>query len=208
MADGLETELLIVRIGELLQGSLRAKASLAALSLLFFVITAATFTSLGVILPAMVAELKWSWADAGLGFTLLSVACGLASYAPTVAIRRFGVRPTLLAGAGVLAAGMACLYAAKTVPVYLVGASLAGVGFALAATIPGTFVLARGFERPATAFGVYFTIGGLGGAAGPLLARLGVHHAWRIYWLVMAAAIVVLGVIAAFAVDKRWDEEA
>ena len=95
-----------MRIGELLQGSTRAKLSLAALSALFFLITAATFTSLGVVLPAMVTELKWSWADAGLGFTLLSVACGLASYAPTVAIRRFGVRPTLLAGAGVLAAGM------------------------------------------------------------------------------------------------------
>ena len=197
-----------MRLGELLQGSTRAKLSLAALSLLFFVITAATFTSLGVILPAMVSELKWSWADAGLGFTLLSVACGLASYAPTIAIRHFGVRPTLLAGAAVLAAGMACLYAAESVVLYLVGASLAGVGFALAATIPGTFVLARGFERPATAFGVYFTVGGLGGAAGPLLARLGVHHAWRSYWLAMAVAIVVLGVLAALALDKRWDDEA
>ena len=197
-----------MRLGDLLQGSLRAKLALAALSLLFFIITAATFTSLGVILPAMVTELKWSWADAGLGFTLLSVACGLASYAPTVAIRRFGVRSTLFAGAAVLTAGMVCLYIAQTVGIYLIGATLAGVGFALAATIPGTFVLARSFERPATAFGVYFTIGGLGGAAGPLLAKLGVEHAWRDYWLAMAGAIIVLGALAAFSIDPRLDEDA
>ena len=197
-----------MRLGDLLQGSPRAKLALTALSLLFFVITAATFTSLGVILPAMVTELKWSWTDAGLGFTLLSVACGLASYAPTVAIRRFGVRSTLFAGAAVLTAGMICLYLAKAVDLYLIGATLAGVGFALAATIPGTFVLARSFERPATAFGVYFTVGGLGGAAGPLLARLGVEHAWRDYWLAMAAAILVLGVVTAFCIDPKMDADA
>jgi MFS transporter, OFA family, oxalate/formate antiporter len=197
-----------LRLGELLQGSLRAKIALATLSLLFFIITAATFTSLGVVLPAMVTELKWSWADAGLGFTLLSVACGLASYAPTVMIRRFGVRSTLFAGAVVLTAGMLCLYVAEAVATYLIGATLAGIGFALAATIPGTFVLARSFERPATAFGVYFTVGGLGGAAGPLLAKLGVEHAWRDYWLAMAVAIVVLGVLAAFSIDSRLDDDA
>jgi MFS family permease len=197
-----------LRLGELLQGSSRAKLALATLSLLFFVITAATFTSLGVVLPAMVGEMKWSWADAGLGFTLLSVACGLASYAPTLMIRRFGVRWTLLAGAMVLAIGMLCLWVAEAVLVYLIGSVLAGVGFALAATIPGTFVLARSFPRPATAFGVYFTVGGLGGAAGPLLARLGVEHAWRDYWLAMAVTIVALGVLAAFSIDPKIEAEA
>ena len=36
------------------------------MSALFFIITAATFSSLGVVLPAMVAELHWSWAERGL----------------------------------------------------------------------------------------------------------------------------------------------
>ena len=33
------------------------------MSALFFIITAATFASLGLALPAMVAELHWSWTE-------------------------------------------------------------------------------------------------------------------------------------------------
>ena len=48
---------------------MRANAALAALSLLFFILTAGTFTSLGVVLPDMVAALHWDWSRAGLGYT-------------------------------------------------------------------------------------------------------------------------------------------
>ena len=51
-------------------------------------------------------------------------------------------------------------------------ASLAGLGFTLLATVPGTYLLARLFARPSFAFGLYFTVGGLGGVAGPLLYLL------------------------------------
>ena len=40
-----------------------------AFSLILFLITAATYSSLGVVLPAMVKDLGWSWSEAGLGFT-------------------------------------------------------------------------------------------------------------------------------------------
>ena len=88
--------------GALGGGGRRAQLALLGLSLLFFQITAATFTSLGVVLPAMVGELRWSWGAAGLGFTVLAVACGLASLAPAVVIRALGVRATLAAGGAVL----------------------------------------------------------------------------------------------------------
>ncbi len=185
----------------------RAWLALAALSALFFQITAATFTSLGVVLPAMVAELRWGWADAGLGFTLLAVACGLASLAPTVVMRTLGVRATLLGGGAVLAGGLALFATAHGAGGYLLGASLAGVGFALAAIIPGAFVLARSFARPSLPLGLYFTAGGLGGAAGPLLGRLGVQTAWRDYWWAMAAASLLLAALAAAAVDPRWTRD-
>ena len=35
--------------------------ALASLSLIYFVISAGAFSSLGVALPAMVTELKWDW---------------------------------------------------------------------------------------------------------------------------------------------------
>ncbi len=187
--------------------SRRPWIALAALSALFFQITAATFTSLGVVLPAMVAELRWGWGDAGLGFTLLAVACGLASLAPAAVMRTLGVRATLAGGGAVLAGGLALIATAHAPGRYLAGAALAGVGFALAAIIPGAFVIARSFARPSWPMGLYFTAGGLGGAAGPLLGRLGVEHAWRGYWWAMAAASLVLAVSASLAVDPRWTRD-
>ncbi|MFX8616659.1 hypothetical protein ABTM15_20590, partial [Acinetobacter baumannii] len=68
---------------------------LAALSLLLFLITASTFSSLGVVLPAMIRELKWNFASAVLGFTLLGAFCGGSSWAPAMLIRRIGVRATI-----------------------------------------------------------------------------------------------------------------
>ena len=78
------------RFGELRHESRAAWAALASLSALFFLITAGTFSSLGVALPDMVKALRWDWTGAGLGFTLLGLATGLASYAPTVVTRRAG----------------------------------------------------------------------------------------------------------------------
>jgi MFS family permease len=176
-----------------------AWTALAALSLLFFLITAGTFTSLGVVLPDMVKALSWDWTSAGLGFTLLGLATGLASYAPTVVVRRVGVRAALVAGALLMAAGFLCLYGVQGVGLFWLGTVLLGVGFALCATIPGTFVLARAFHARSTAFGIYFTVGGLGGVAGPWLyyAVLGLGGGWRTYWLGLALAVTVVGLLAA-----------
>ena len=76
---------------------------------MFFLVTALTFSSLGVVLPAMVGELNWSWSGAGFGFSLLGVFCGITSTIPAMLIRRFGVRATLLAGGVVMAAAFAAL---------------------------------------------------------------------------------------------------
>src|SRR5258708_988688 len=124
----------------------RGWLTLALMSALFFIITAATFDSLGVVLPTMVGELDWSWANAGLGLTLL-------------------------------------------------------------ATVPGTYLLARLFARPAFAIGLYFTVGGLGGVAGPLLYRavIDITGQWRSYWLVMDALVVLAALTAMLLVDTATD---
>ncbi len=170
-----------------------------ALSLILFLITAATYSSLGVMLPAMVRDLHWTWGEAGLGFTLMGAATGASSWFPAAMIRRFGLRTTLLAGSGVMVLGLLGFAHAESLPVYLLGAALCGAGFQMMALIPGTHAIGLLFTRKAMAFGVYFTLGALGGVAGPLMAQ---HWAgsdganWRDYWVLQAVLAAVVGIAA------------
>lgn len=182
---------------------MRSWSALAALGLLFFVITAGTFSSLGVVLPAMIKDLSWSWTQAGLGFTVLAVVCGLASYAPTVVIRTLGVRATLIIGGMIMGAGFMCLYLVRSATLYLIGTGLEGLGFAMTSVIPGAYVLSHLFRRASAPLGLYFTLGGLGGVVGPLVyfAILSFTNDWRIYWLCLAGASPILALISAFSID-------
>jgi MFS family permease len=176
-----------------------------AFSLILFLITAATYSSLGVVLPAMVRELGWSWSEAGLGFTLMGAATGASSWFPAALIRRFGLRATLAAGSAVMVAGLAGFAHADSLPVYLIGAVLCGAGFQMMALIPGTHALGLLFERKAMAFGLYFTLGSLGGVAGPIMAEhlAGAGGAgWRHYWLIQAALAAVAGLAGMLAVGR------
>jgi MFS transporter, OFA family, oxalate/formate antiporter len=186
----------------------RPYLALAALSLLFFVITAGSFTSLGVVLPEMVTALHWDWSQAGLGYTVLGVACGLASLGPALVIRRLGVRASLFLGGVLMAAGLMGFAHAETTARYLLGAAALGVGFALLATIPATYVLSRLFKHLSAAFGVYFTAGGLGAAAGPWLYTLAKAGGldWRGYWTALAITSLAAAALAAALCRVPADE--
>jgi len=180
-------------------GSLRAWTTLLLVSALFFIITAATFTSLGLALNAMVPALHWNYGEAGAGFSLLAVLCGITSTVPAALIRRIGVRANFLIGAAVMALAFWALAATRSLPLYFLGTALAGFGFSLLATVPGTYLLTRLFARPAFAFGLYFTIGGLGGVAGPPLYfwLAGPGNDWRAFWIGMGAAVVLTALATA-----------
>lgn len=181
---------------------------LAAFSLLLFLITASTYGSLGVVLPAMIGELNWSFEKAFLGFSVLGVFTGASSWLPAILIRKIGVRGTLLAGAVVLAGGFVGLANAESLLSYYVGAAACGVGFQMAALIPGTHVLSALFRQRALPFGVYFTFGSLGGAAGPwmVLNLMGASGGdWRAFWMVQAVLAVVVGGFCALMVGgSKW----
>lgn len=189
------------------KGSGRGWLTLGLMSTLYFMITVPTFGSLGMALPAMVAELHWNWAGAGFGFTLLGFFCGITSAVPASLIRRFGVRATLLAGAVVMMIAFLCFARTHGLILYLVGASLAGLGFTLLDSVPGTYLVSRLFARPSFAIGLFFTVGGLGGVAGPLLYSgiIAADGGWRSYWLVAAVLVGVVGLAAALFVDAKTD---
>jgi MFS family permease len=170
----------------------------SAFSLVLFLITASTYASLGVVLPNMVREEGWSWTVAGLGFTLLGASTGASSFIPAFLIRRLGVRPTLVLGTAVMAAGFGCLSITHGPLVYFLGAALCGVGYQMMALIPGTHVLAAVFRHRGLPFGIYFTAGSAGGVAGPMIAlavmRL-FHDQWRLFWMTQSVAAVVVGAV-------------
>lgn len=181
--------------------------TLAAVSVVYFLITATTFSSLGVVLPAMISELHWSWGGAGTGFSLLGVAAGVTATLPATMIRRFGVRATLVAGSLAMGAAFACLALTHGLPIYFLGCVLMGLGFALLATVPGTYLLTRLYANPSFAFGLYFTVGGLGGVAGPILYLwvAAISQDWRAYWLVSLLLVMLAGLVSAVLVDVKTD---
>ena len=186
--------------------ALRPWGLLAVLSLAGFVINASTFYALGVVLPDMVRDERWSFGVAGFGFTILGGSVGLSSYIPTVLIKRFGVRPTVLGGAAGMMAGFACLASAHGLILYFLGAALCGVGYQMMAFIPGTHVIAATFKKRAMPLGIYFTVTALGGVAGPALALAimgGGHHDWRLVWWVQMFAVLGVGLICAVSLGGR-----
>ena len=169
----------------------------AVVSLCFFFITAGTFSSLGVVLFKMAAELHWSFSGAGAGFALLCLTCGLSSPLPAITIKRVGTRWTMVAGCVTLAIGFALAAVTQSLGLFLVATGLMGLGFTLTANIPGVHLLAAWFPMSAPRIiGFYFMAGGLGGVFGPLLVNaLVAERGWRAHWLVMAVAALLIGVV-------------
>jgi MFS family permease len=191
-------------------GRIHPWATFVSLSLLFFLVNAGTFASLGVVLPAMVREMHWTWAQAGLGYTVLGLSCGLSSLLPTLMIRRMGVRSPLILGTVLLVVGFGLLAWGHSIGAYLLGTLMNGLGNTLTLTIPGTHVLTNLFKRKSAVLGAYFTAGALGGVAGPLLfvAVNAVTHGWRDYWVIFSAGALVLGVFAILTTPHRLEKVA
>lgn len=172
--------------------TLKASALIAALCVLFFLITATTFASLGVLLPAMIAEFEWSWTTAGLGFTALALATGVFSPIAARALERIGARALYATGGAVMAAGFALMAMAGEAVSYLAATSLVGAGFALLANVAGTFLVGRAAtaKRRNLLIGGYLAAGGAGGVLGPFMANAGAND-WRAYWALSALAVAL-----------------
>ena len=171
----------------------------ALVSAIFFLITAATFTSLGVALPFMIEEMGWSWSGAGLGFSVLAFMVGVASRIPSWTMNKFGMRATFGVGGLLMAIGLALLATTHGLYQYLVGTGFAGLGYTLCALVPGVAVVNQWLpHRRSFAIGAYMTIGGLGGVAGPLIVTgmVVATGSWRMHWWLMTACVVLLTILA------------
>jgi MFS family permease len=176
-----------------------------AFSLVLFLITASTYSSLGVVLPNMIADEHWSWTEGGFGFTLLGAATGASSFVPAWLIRQLGVRPTLFFGTAAVALGFVCLGITHGPLVYFAGTTLCGVGYQMMALIPGTYVLAAAFPHRGLPFGLYFASASAGGVVGPVMALSAMHvfhDLWRNFWMTQAVLMVAVGAICILLVGS------
>src|ERR1700689_2378771 len=134
-------------------------STLAAVSLVFFFLNGATFASLGVVLFTMISELHWSQTAAGFSFSLLGIACGVASPLPAILMRYISCRAIIVLGGACLTAGFWLAYASSGLGLFYLAMILVGVGYALAGNVPGIYLVACWF--PATSarmIGIYLMI--------------------------------------------------
>ena len=191
----------------------KAGSQLLAMSSLELLLAAATYSSLGVVLPFMVMDLEWSWAQAGFGFTVLGAVTGVASSVPPFLIRRVGVRNTILIGGVLACIGLYLLHGVESLPQYYIAAAICGLAYPMMASIPTTFLVSRLFQRQSTALGVAATISGIGTVVGPLMV-LGVlaldGQTWRNYWEYQAIALLAAAVLCAIIVglERRFTRPA
>ena len=166
-------------------------------ALVFFFLNAATFTSLGVVLFTMGADLHWSMTYAGLSFTALGLSCGLSSPLAAIAMTKLGGRGSLGLGATLLAIGFAIASMAQTLAVFFVAMLFLGIGFTLSGNIVGVYLIAGWFRRRTAAIiGYYLMLGALGAAFGPPLVESIVRNfGWRTHWQIMAIVAAAIAAI-------------
>lgn len=184
---------------------------LAIISLIFFAITAGTFTSLGVILPFMSKSLGWSDLEAGTGFSILALMVGLSAPAPAWLLRVAGLKACFALGGGLMAGGTIALATTTGLDQYYAGTAALGLGYTFCASVPAIHWINAAFAgRRSFAIGVYMMVGGLGGVAAPFMVTLtnDLTGGWQSHWWTLAALVAVLTAAAAALIENRPDAPA
>ena len=177
-----------------------------AVSFAFFFLNLATFTSLGVVLFTMEAELHWSITAAVFSFTFLGLACGLTSPLPGMTMRTWGGRRTVCVGAGLLATGFFLASISHSLLSFYIAMVFIGAGYSFTGNVPAVYLISGWFQgKTARMIGIYMMLGAAGATVGPsivgTIVRLG---GWRGHWQAMAwIAVALLALSFAFVRDSK-----
>jgi len=150
----------------------------------------------------MIHEVAMSRSTLGFGFTVLNLFVGLAAVLVAISIVRFGIRTTFIAGSSLicLSSLFMALYASKPWH-YVVAFGVAnGTGISFATLVPAATAVARWFRRyRGRAMGIALSASGFAGlGVAPFLDKMlrTAGGNWRAGWEMVAAAMVVAGLIA------------
>lgn len=157
--------------------------------------------SLGLFLTPVTRDLALTAADFTLAVAVQNIVWGL-SQAPVGALAdRFGLRVTIMAGAGIYVAGLAVMAGAHGEAALLVSGAMIGVALSCTASSLALTACARAVseEQRSKMLGVVSAAGSLGTLMVPLVTEgLLAHHAWQI-GVLFFVALAVLMLPAGFA---------
>ncbi len=173
------------------------------------VATGTVFYGFGVFLPVLIEHFGWTRAQAGFGFSLVSV--GAAIYSPIVgrAVDRFGPRPVQVLGALVLALGFTALGRLDSLgEFYLLMVAAVALGSTALGNIPSNAAVARWFvRRRGQALGIATAGISMGGVVFvPLTQWLIERRGWRDAFGALAIVTLVLCVPAVLLFMRRSPE--
>ena len=160
--------------------------------------------ALPVFLQPMSQETGWSRTEISAAMTIAFVAMGLASFLWGMAVDRFGPRIVLLCGSTLLGVGLALASRAPTPLAFqllfgvLVGAAGGAIFPPLMATVTGWFETRRSLA-------VSLVSAGMGMApmiVAPIAAQLVIYEDWRSAMLMIAIAVWLLLIPAAFLIRR------
>ena len=174
----------------------------AALFCLDFINMGFPYYGGSVINGYMIHEVAMSRSTLGFGFTVLNLFVGLAAVLVAISIVRYGIRTTFIAGSSLicLSSLFMALYASKPWH-YVVAFGVAnGTGISFATLVPAATAVTRWFRRyRGRAMGIALSASGFAGlGVAPFLDKMlrTAGGNWRAGWEMVAAAMVVAGLIA------------
>jgi MFS family permease len=176
---------------------------------LVFVLFCLDFVNMGfpyyggsvIINDFMTHDIAMSGSTRGWGFTLLNIFVGVAAVAVAISIVKIGLRATFALGSAIICAGALYLglFATKPWEYLLTFGVVIGTGISFATLVPAFTAVARWFRKyRGRANGIAVSASGFAGLAAPLLGKVIRAHGnnWRMGWLIVAAAVVLAGVLA------------
>lgn len=169
-----------------------------------------------LLLPAMRAELRWSYAEAGAMNTANAVGYLVGAVLAAPLLRHTGVRPAFAPTVAVTAGAVLACAATGQFPVLLGLRLLAGAAGAVAFVAGAGLAAHAGAHLPprraAVLIGVYVGGGGWGIvlsglSVAPVLSALGPAEGWRAGWLVLGL-VAALATVPALLAGRRVPEPA
>jgi len=148
-----------------------------------------------VFVHPIVSELGWSMTLVSGAFSLYRLESGIMAPLAGYLLDRIGPQKVVILGAVLMGSGYICLSQIETILPFYLSCLIISVGFGFSTgQIIGTSLISKWFiAKRGKAFGIYFSLVGLGGLLVPILSHFIILYGWRtilfylgpITWLVV-----------------------